>query len=87
MKWRVFLRQTHLIKTCITAKKENFSIKYLFIKCDQIRRKLRIWSHSLKKCLMENFIFSCIVWERKETKQVKSPKHKFVYTKKDKERN
>ena len=36
---------------------------------------------------MENFIFSCIVWERKETKQVKSPKHKFVYIKKDKERN
>ena len=24
---------------------------------DQIRRKLRIWSHLLKKSLMENFIF------------------------------
>ena len=26
-------------------------------KCDQIRRKLRIWSYLLKKSLMENFIF------------------------------
>ena len=26
-------------------------------KCDQIRRKLRIWSHLLNKSLMENFIF------------------------------
>ena len=28
-----------------------------FSKCDQIRRELRIWSHLLKKYLMENFIF------------------------------
>ena len=40
-----------------TAQKMKFSIKGLFSKCDQIRRKLRIWSHSLKKSLMENFIF------------------------------
>ena len=26
-------------------------------KCDQIYRKLQIWSHLLKKSLMENFIF------------------------------
>ena len=26
-------------------------------KCDQIRRKLCIWSHLLKKSVMENFIF------------------------------
>ena len=26
-------------------------------KCDQIRRKLRIWSHLVEKSLMENFIF------------------------------
>ena len=35
----------------------NFSIKDFYSKCDQIRRKLRIWSHLLKKSLMENFIF------------------------------
>ena len=39
----------------------KFSIKDFFSKCDQIRRKLRIWSHLLKKSLMENFIF-CPLW-------------------------
>ena len=32
-------------------------IEDFFSKCDQIRRKLGIWSHLLKKSLMENFIF------------------------------
>ena len=40
-----------------TAQKVKFSIKDSFSKCDQIRRKQRIWSHLLKKSLMENFIF------------------------------
>ena len=31
----------------------KFSNKDFFSKCDQIRRKLRIWSHLLKKSLME----------------------------------
>ena len=44
--------------TLHTTQKMNFSIKYFFSKCDQIRRNLRIWSHFLKKSLMENFIFS-----------------------------
>ena len=35
----------------------KFSIKYFFSKCDQIRRKLRIWSYLLNKSLIENFIF------------------------------
>ena len=35
----------------------KFSIKNFFSKCDQIRRKLPIWSHLLKKSLMENLIF------------------------------
>ena len=38
----------------------EFSIKDFFSKCDQIRRKLRIWSHLLKKSLMENFIFCAV---------------------------
>ena len=37
----------------------KFSIKDLFIKWDQIRSFLQIWSHLLKKSLMENFIFLC----------------------------
>ena len=34
----------------------KFSIKDFFSKYDQIRN-LRIWSHLLKKSLMENFLF------------------------------
>ena len=36
------------------SRKNEFSVKDFFSKCDQIRRELRIWSHLLKKCLMEN---------------------------------
>ena len=35
----------------------KFCIKNFINKCDQIRKKLRIWSHLLKKSLMKNFIF------------------------------
>ena len=41
----------------------KFSIKDFFSKCDQICSFLRIWSHLLKKSLMENFIF-CAVLEQ-----------------------
>ena len=34
----------------------KFSIKDFFSEFDQISRFLRIWSHLLKKSLMENFI-------------------------------
>ena len=40
-----------------TARKMKISTNGFFSKCDQIRRKLRIWSHLLKKSLMENSIF------------------------------
>ena len=40
-------------------KKMKFSIRDFFSKCDQIHRKLRIWSHLQKTSLMENFIFLC----------------------------
>ena len=44
--------------TIVSAQKMKFSTKDFFSKGDQIRRKLlRIWSHSLKKSLMDNFIF------------------------------
>ena len=39
-----------------TVQKMKFCIKDFFSKCDQIRRELWIWSHLLKKSLMENFI-------------------------------
>ena len=46
-----------------TAQKMKFSIKDFLSKCDQISF-LRIWSHLLKKSLMENFIFCAVFGER-----------------------
>ena len=44
------------------AQKIKFSIKVN--KCDQIHRKLRIWSYLLKKSLTENFIFYAVALDR-----------------------
>ena len=38
----------------------KFSIKDFFSKYDQICNFLRIWSHLMKKSLMENFIFCAV---------------------------
>ena len=38
----------------------KFFIKDFSSKCDQIRRKLRIWSYLLEKSLMENLIFCAV---------------------------
>ena len=54
----------------------KFSIKDFFRKFDQIRRRLRIWLHLLKKSLMENFIF-CAVCDRSKNKFHK--KNVYVY--------
>ena len=43
-----------------TAQKMKFSIKDFFSKCNQIQSFLRIWSHLIKKSLMENFIFCAV---------------------------
>ena len=43
-----------------TAQKMKFSIQNFFSKCDQIRSFLCMWSHLLKKSLMENFIFCAV---------------------------
>ena len=47
-----------------TAQKMKFFIKDLLSKYYQIRKKLRIWSHLLKKSLMENFIFCAVKKQR-----------------------
>ena len=44
-----------------TAQKMKFSIKDFFSKCDQIRRKLQVRSHLLKKSLTKNFIFCAVI--------------------------
>ena len=55
--WAV-LPKTVVLKSL--HKKWKFSIKNFFSKFDQIRRKLRIWSHLLKKSLIENFMFCAV---------------------------
>ena len=51
--WKKF-KSWHEEIIYISAQKMNFSIKSFFNKCDRIQR---IWSHLLKKRLMESFIF------------------------------
>ena len=45
-----------------TVPKMKFSIKKFFSKYDRIRSFLRIWSHLLKKSLMQNFIFCTVIF-------------------------
>ena len=39
----------------------KFFIEDFFTKCEQIRRKMWIWSYLLQKSLMENFIFCAVI--------------------------
>ena len=50
----------HVFPDSDTAQKMKSSVKDFFSSCDQIRSFLRIWSHLLKKSLMENFIFCAV---------------------------
>ena len=63
-----------LLKTrFFTAQKMKLSVKDFFSKDDQICRKLQIWSHLLKKSLMENFIFRAVlIWSAYSCAQTKS---------------
>ena len=62
-----FYRSTNIwrdFQICISVPlRVLWDLRYLFIKWDQVRRKLWIWSHLLKKSLMENFILcsKCII--------------------------
>ena len=50
-----------ILKKNYAVQKLKFSIKDFFSECDQIRSFLLIWSHLLKKSLMENFIFCAVL--------------------------
>ena len=49
------------LESALSTQRMKFSIKYFFSECDQIRRKLQISSHWLKKLLMENFILCAVL--------------------------
>ena len=57
----IFAEKVSLLVIIITAQTMKFSIKGFFRKCDQIRSFLRIWSHLMKKSVMENFIFCAVL--------------------------
>ena len=63
MAWNFLIIFCHADHNINTAQKMKFSIKDFFSKCDQILRKLWVWSHLLEKSLMENFIFSAVAIE------------------------
>ena len=66
-------KTNHLWNVTITAQKIKFFITDFFSKCDQICSFLRMWSHLLKKSVMEKFIF-CLVYCDILQKSVESPK-------------
>ena len=55
----------------------KFSITHFFSKCDQIHRFLRIWSHLLKKSVMENFIFCAVIGNTGNSKVMTARKMRF----------
>ena len=55
-----FFVTAHFYRKKSNAQILKLSIKDFFSKFGQIRRKLRIWSHLLKKSLMENFTFCAV---------------------------
>ena len=48
MDWKNFEKDQKSFEKKTIAQKMKFSIKDFFSKCDQIRRKLRMWSPLLK---------------------------------------
>ena len=55
-----FIEKRKKVPPFNTAQKMKFCVKDFFCKCDQIHRKLRIWSRLLKKSLMEYFNFCAV---------------------------
>ena len=58
-----------------TAQKIKFATKDFFSKYDQIHRKLWIWSHLLKKSLMENLNFDYASARNKVVNLEQSSRH------------
>ena len=54
-----------------TVHKMMFSIKGIFSKCDHMHSFLWIWSHLLKKSLLEHFIFCAVFRNLKDANSFK----------------
>ena len=53
--WSFYMKLDMTVKFSLPEQKMKFSIRDFFSECDQIRNFLQIWSHLLKKYLMEKF--------------------------------
>ena len=62
--WSCPMKQMVALINSFIVQKMKCSIRGFFSKFDQIRRKLQIWSHLLKKSLKENFLF-CAVFQNR----------------------
>ena len=71
----IYFIVTELISSSQHCTKKKFSIKNLLSKSDQIRMKLRTWSHVLKKSLIENF-YLCAVQSGFKLNMILSVDHK-----------
>ena len=85
------------IRTDDTGQKMRCFIKDFFNKCDQIRRKLRIWSRLLKESSMKNFIFLCsakfpqhkdpwylqVIFQKNVQNQIQNLRNRLAYLKKN----
>ena len=60
LKLRVWETSEHSLLELHTAQKMKFSTKDFFSKCDQIHIFLRIWSHLLKKSLIQKWFFCAV---------------------------
>ena len=60
-KYEIYFVIHPYIRFVVTAPKMKFSINDFFRKCYLIRRKLRIWSHLLRKSLMQKCIFCAVM--------------------------
>ena len=69
----VFGKSYHQINKFPLHKKMKFSIKDFFNKWDQIRKKLRIWSHLLKKSLIEKFIVRAVSSSKSTIETLEQP--------------
>ena len=60
--WRLDVEwQAEIYFYIVLAQKTKFSIKDFLSKCDQIRRKLRIWWHLMKKPIWKTSFFCVFV--------------------------
>ena len=66
---KVLFSVLRLYARITTAQKMKFPLQISLVNVTKILSFLRIWSHLLKKSVMENFIFCAVYYSHDETMQ------------------